>query len=145
MNWGYRIVVAYLVFVLILGVMAYKSFSTKVNLVAPDYYRQELAYQQQIDKIVNTAALEQPVTIELIAEDEMMEVTFPADLEGLTGTITLYRPSNAQMDRVWVLQTDEQNQQRIPVGELPRGLWKVKLEWQAQDKPYYQQKNIYLP
>ncbi len=145
MNWGYRIVVAYLLFMGILGVLAVKSFRSKVNLVAPDYYRQELAYQQQIDKIANAASLKQPVTIEVLDEIHTLTITFPASHLGLTGQVTLYRPSNAALDRIWKLAPNNENQQLIPLQELANGLWKVKVEWQVKDKSYYQQKNIYVP
>ena len=145
MNWGYRIVLAYLVFMVILGVMAYKSFNSKVNLVAQDYYRQELAYQEQIDKMANAANLKQPLTMELVSQNNYLEITFPPHQQDLKGTVTLYRPSNAQMDRVWKLKVNDQHQQSIPLNSLARGLWKVKIEWQAEGKSYYQQKNIYLP
>ena len=49
MNWGQKIILAYLTFIILLVVMAYQSFNTKVDLVAKDYYRQELAYQERIE------------------------------------------------------------------------------------------------
>lgn len=145
MNWGYRIVIAYLLFVGILGVLAFKSFRSKVNLVAPDYYKQELAYQQQIDKIKNAASLEHPLTIELLSEQRLLIVRFPSSQVGLRGKVTLYRPSNSDLDRTWKLQPDQENRQFISLKDMADGLWKVKVEWEANGKSFYQQKNIYVP
>ena len=145
MNWGYRIIIAYLLFVGILGVLAFKSFRSKVNLVAPDYYKQELAYQQQIDKIMNAAALEHPLIIELLAEHRSLIIRFPSSQVGLQGKVTLYRPSNSDLDRTWKLQPDHENRQFISLKDMAEGLWKVKVEWEANGTSFYQQKNIYVP
>lgn len=145
MNWGYRIVVAYLLFALILGVLAFKSFRSKVSLVAPDYYRQEIAYQEQIDKIENAANLEHPLTIELDNEKKVLVITFPPQQQQLSGEVTFYRPSNAQMDRFWKITPNHQNQQLIALQTVENGLWKVQVTWKADDKSYYQHKNVYIP
>jgi hypothetical protein len=57
MSWGTKIAFLYLSFATMIGVMVYKSVTQSVDLVAPNYYEQELKYQDKIDginKIRNT-------------------------------------------------------------------------------------------
>lgn len=144
MNWGYRIVLAYLAFVIILTVLAFKSFRSEVNLVAEDYYRQEIAYQEQIDKIENELALNESVAITWPGT-HIMEITFPDGFAEARGNVHLYRPSDAGMDRFWPIKLDAKNRQRIHVADLAPGRWILKLDWEVRDKGYYKQQRIFIP
>ena len=59
MNWGNKIILAFTLFVIFLGVLVYRSVNNNVQLVAPDYYEQELTYQHEIDKLKNEKELKQ--------------------------------------------------------------------------------------
>ena len=50
MNWGYKIMIVYLVFVAGIAVMVYNSAMQNIDLVTPDYYAKELKYQEKIDE-----------------------------------------------------------------------------------------------
>ena len=56
MSWGTKIAFLYLSFATMIGVMVYKSVTQSVDLVAPNYYEQELKYQDKIDGINNLSA-----------------------------------------------------------------------------------------
>ena len=49
MNWGYKILLVYVVFVAGIMFLVFKSSSQKMDLVTTDYYAKELKYQQKID------------------------------------------------------------------------------------------------
>jgi predicted dehydrogenase len=53
MNWGYKIMLVYLVFISGMLFMAFKSSEQDIELVTEDYYAKELVYQQKIDEIKN--------------------------------------------------------------------------------------------
>jgi len=62
MNIGKWIVVAFVLFAAFIGTLVVVCVRQDVSLVSRDYYRQELAYQNQIQRLNNTAALlEKPV------------------------------------------------------------------------------------
>ncbi len=58
MNWGYRILMVYLLFVCGILILAYKSSQQKFDLVQTDYYGAELKYQKVIDATQKANALE---------------------------------------------------------------------------------------
>mgnify|MGYP003351831803 CR=1 FL=1 len=49
-NWGWRIVMLYGGFVVLILFLVYKTTTVKDDLVTPDYYAKELKYQEQLDK-----------------------------------------------------------------------------------------------
>ena len=54
MNWGHKIVMTFIVFAAIIISMVVISMRQDVSLVAADYYKQELAYTEQMNKLENT-------------------------------------------------------------------------------------------
>ncbi|MFZ8343681.1 FixH family protein, partial [Staphylococcus aureus] len=55
MNWGYKLLLAFISFALIIGILVYKSINTKYDLVSTEYYKDELRYQDKIDGSGNAA------------------------------------------------------------------------------------------
>ena len=145
MNWGYKIFIAFLAFVLFMGVLIYRTFQAKVNLVAPDYYQQELVFQEQIEKIENERALEQSATISHDAVHQSLLVSFPQNLKVKVAQLSFYRPSDANLDLKVEMQLNSDNYQELSTSQLASGLWKVKLDWQDHDsKSYYKEQNVFL-
>jgi hypothetical protein len=62
LNYGAFIIVLYGGFVLLMGVLVYKCTNIKVDVINKDYYAEELAYQQQIEKQDRTHNLTQQPT-----------------------------------------------------------------------------------
>ncbi len=145
MNWGSKITIAFLAFAMFLGVLIYRVYQAKIHLVADDYYEQELAYQEQIDKLENEQALEKSVDIELKSELKILSIRFPKNLAIESGHLELYRPSDASLDRKWKLKLDQDNTQILSTKNLASGLWQVKIEWRDQSNAYLKQENLYLP
>lgn len=145
MHWGYKIIGAYIMFIMVLGIMAYKSFQTKVDLVADDYYQQELRYQQRIDMENNEKALAESVSVRLIPSQQQLVLRFPQNTGVIKGRVTLYRPSDADQDRSWELKTLDDNIQVLPMEDLAPGLWKLQIQWEANGLSYYKQENVFLP
>lgn len=145
MNWGHKIIFSFIAFTIFLGVLVYKSFQSKVNLVSQDYYKQEIVFQDQINKIENELALEKSVSIVHNSRLNELLIIFPRELEVKSASLTLYRPSDASMDRSWDLQLDQENADKISTESLSGGLWQVQVEWSDQSTSYYKEQNIFLP
>ncbi len=59
MSWGKGIILVFVIFILGIGIMVYKSMTKNIDLVTSNYYEKELKYQEQIDKINNSNRLEE--------------------------------------------------------------------------------------
>jgi hypothetical protein len=137
--WGWGIAAVYTTFALsTLGFVAF-TMTHRIELVAPDYYQQEIDYQQQIDRLKRSRNPQQQATCMLARDGKFIEVQFPAAIKGVQGRLHLYRPSDSRMDRSIDLAPDAENRQLIPAEKLTNGLWRIKLNWQTQGQSYFQE------
>ncbi len=120
------------------------SFSQDISLVDEDYYAKDLAYQQTIDELRRTGALEESPKIFL--HKDQIRIQFPVVwLPNLqSGNIQLYRPSDAGRDQLLLLSPDEEGLQIIPAENLIAGRWVVKIRWLMGDKWYQTEQPLSL-
>ena len=143
MNWGWNIVLAFTGFVVFIVYMVVRSFQTNVDLVTENYYQQELQYQEQIEKMSNANLLTENLVI--TQEDKQLIIQFPQGItEKISGTINLFRPSDARFDLTEEIAMSDTQQHQLSVAELPTGYYKVKIDWKAEGKAYYSEKSVYL-
>ncbi len=144
MNWGWKIVVLYSGFVLLTLAMVFFTMNQEVFLVADDYYKQEIEYQDQIDKINNARTLEQPLAMHYDSLGKALTITFPADQAtgGIAGKINFFRPSDARLDKLYVLKPNGNGSQKFLLQTFNRGRWRVKIEWRSRGVSYYEEKEI---
>jgi hypothetical protein len=144
--WPYAIIAYFVVF--ITGIVTWVSFAVRHDdqLVRPDYYEHEIKYQAQIDRLARTRALSSESVIAYNFAENNIRITLPDEMRGrnLEGTIHLYRPSDARLDKRISLVTSIDGAQLIDVAELQGGLWKVRLDWKAGDDEYYAEKSLVL-
>ncbi len=143
MNWGYKILVVYSVFILGIVFMVFTSATQKTDLVTTDYYAKELLYQQKIDEMKRVSALSAPV--EYTIKEQQLIIHFPKDFAGkkLTGELLLYCPSDQEKD----LKKDFSVLDGPVIVELPAsgsGLYQLQLSWQDAGVTYYFEKKIFL-
>jgi hypothetical protein len=137
--WPRNIVVGMVVFMIGIILIVSYTMTLDVNLVADDYYQQELAYEDQITRLKNTESLEVKPSFEKSADGKLIILSFPAVLKPETGEIVLYRPSDFTKDRRFPLKLDEARQQGFMAESLQAGLWRAKLSWEAEGMSYYQE------
>lgn len=145
-NWGKGIALAIAAFMgfILYFVIKVQSDSTYDNeLVADDYYKQEIQFQEEINKKENTANLKEKVRIE--TSKEGIQITFPQEFEPtqIKGKIFLYRPSNQKLDfeRPISLSTSHL---LIPKNDLVDGRWDISIDWSYQDQKYLDESTIYF-
>lgn len=122
------------------------SLGQRQDLVATDYYDQEVRYQDRIDAIarVEQEGLKPGVTYDAAAATLKVAFERPESLQSATGTVTLYRPSSAAMDRSVSLQPDASGIQLI-TGSLASGLWRVRTEWFKGGATYFAETAVVVP
>jgi hypothetical protein len=111
----------------------------KVELVAADYYDQEVRYQEQLDRIHRASSLQAPAKVEYNAVTQRILVSLPPDHlnPSLKGWIQLYRPAASKLDQKLPLQVDATGSQVIDAKSLNAGLWHVRLSWHLDGRDYY--------
>lgn len=140
-NWGYKIVTFYVVFVIGIMVLVFKSASQKVDLVATDYYEQELKYQQKINARTNSGALSSPLIIS--CNKENVQIILPAEMKGktVTANILMYCPSDNTNDHAVQLSTTDALF-NFNMKDGTKGLFVAKVNWSDEDKLFYGEQKI---
>ncbi|MEM8895772.1 MAG: FixH family protein [Bacteroidota bacterium] len=145
MNWGTKIFLTFVVFAIIIMSMVAISVSQDFHLVSEDYYKQEIEYQDQIDKIQNYKQLEQPLAIKYWSKGRKASIQFPTSRKAeLEGEIHFFRPSNGNLDFKVAINPDGGGSQIVDLSDAVPGLWKVKVSWSANGKGYYDEQTLVL-
>jgi hypothetical protein len=135
--WGYGIAAVYTLFALATLSFVAFTMTQKVELVTPDYYAQEVAYEQQINRLRQTQDLETQTTCELSPDGQFIRLQMPPKMVAVHGTILLYRPSESALDVQLALEPDEDGTQNIPTAKLPKGVWRIKVTWSFEGREFY--------
>ena len=139
MNWGWKIAIVLAIYMTGIISVVWYSMTLDVNLVAEDYYQQELVYEEQIDRMKNSETLENRPTVKFSSNRNYVVLTFPKELSPENGLITFFRPSDFTQDRKFKLELDVENQQGFVTASLKPGLWRAKLLWEKDGKSYYEE------
>jgi hypothetical protein len=144
MNWGTKIAILYLSFVTLIVVLVVRCFGHKSELEYKDYYAREIRFQQQLDASSNADKL--PVPIDISATERSVTLSLPVSLitQGIHGTITFSRPSDASLDREFVLHPGANGVQVLNTSELRHGIYKVMIAFNAGGTEYFKQEVVNL-
>ncbi|WP_299224594.1 FixH family protein [uncultured Psychroserpens sp.] len=143
-NWGTGIVLAFIGFIsFIMYFVINMTTNDKYDssLVTKEYYKEELKYQEDINKETNAKNLITNITWKRTSEG--LELLFPdnMDAKAITGKVFLYRPSNKQVDFETTISLSNHNL-LIPDKRLLDGRWNLKVDWQYNGKSYLYKKEI---
>jgi hypothetical protein len=143
-NWGTGIVLAFIGFI---SFILYFVISMTINkkyehdMVTENYYKQELQFDNELNKQKNAQALEENVT--WTRTDNGIIITFPENMNpsDITGKVFLYRPSSKQLDFESTISLSNHNL-LIPDKRLVGGRWNIKVDWQYKGDSYIFKENI---
>lgn len=139
LNWGTGIAVFYGIFALSLVAIVIKSTTIDHSLVSEQYYADDLNYQTQYNKLSNSLSLVQDLQVALNNAQGKVEFRFPEQVGKPAGEILFFCPSDSKSDFRVAIQPGEDNRQTVPVAGLKPGLWRVKVDWQADGKAFFKE------
>lgn len=145
LNWGYKILIVYLMFAAGMLTMVYLTTQENRDLVSENYYEEELAYQEIIDQSSRTAKLSTTVEIELDQINKKINISLPSEFTNtpVEGTWLLYYAADRNRDLQGIVKTNNGKQQI----ETPRnitGSYTLKLQWESVNQVYYFEKLIFF-
>ena len=141
LNWGHYIVITIALFLGLIGYMVVRSFSHNNDLVAEDYYAQEIEFQDVIDKKKNASELEQDITWK--SEEGGIAIYYPG-LDEIEGSISLMRPSNKIYDLELAVEPDTNGRQFIPGEDLIKGKYLVRIDWRSGSQKYFTEGSVFV-
>ena len=146
MNWGAKIIIAFVCFIGLIFGLVYTSMNQDVSLVADNYYEEELAYEEQIQRIKNSRDLGEKVDFEMNRKELTAHFNFPHSIRKIfkEGTIHFFRPSDASLDQEFPMLMGQEGKQKVNLSEFKKGFWKVKINWKSGDKEFYEELSLML-
>lgn len=145
MSWGYKIALMYggfVVFIISMVTLCIKQ--DDIHLVSKEYYKEEIAYQDQIDKLTNVQQLQSGVHFRYLHQTQEVLFSLPETMREATGEFLFFRPADARKDKRIALHLDEKGKQLVPVEGLDKGLWKVKVQWTFNNTPYFNEQILVI-
>ena len=145
-NWGTGIVIAFGLFMTFILFFVFKVQSDSKydnELVVEEYYKQELKFENQMEKEQNASNMTEKIIINTSIEG--INITFPTDLDLtlIKGKVSLYRPSNKKLDfEVPISLTG--SHLLIPKSTLVDGRWDISIDWTYDGKEFLNKQTIYF-
>ena len=137
-SWGTGLLITIITFVTLLVSFALFSLTQTVNLVSKDYFPKEIAYSSKLNKLRNTDALKEKITLE--QKENQITILFPEIFKdkSLKGEIKFYYITNFKFDIDINVNTND-NKQIVNITNFKKGRYFIKIDWEANGKKYFQE------
>jgi hypothetical protein len=142
-NWGYKILIVYVAFVIGIMFLVFKANQQKFDLVTPNYYEAELKFQNVIDQKQRVAELSSQPKISHSVNSVTIQLPEEFFNKEVKGEVYLYRPSDASKDIKTSFSTKKSFVEMFLHEDLS-GAYDLKLSWQADGKSYYNEQRIFF-
>lgn len=130
--WPIAITAYFIVFAAFIAGFTGWAVRQRQDLVAENYYENEIRFQRQFDSANRTQFLAVQTVVTFDPAQKSIVITLPAaQMHGATGSVQLYRPSDARLDREVALALNADGVQLLDGKELRDGLWKVRVKWRV--------------
>jgi hypothetical protein len=142
MNWGTKIVLGMIAFMLFIVAMVVYMFSVHGNdaLVDKDYYEKGINYNQEYNAKQNVVEEDAQPIISISKSQVSIQLKDSAAFE-----LKLQRPSTVKDDILIKGNTSGSlNLIQLNSTTMPKGLWFLELKWKSNNKEYLFKKDITL-
>jgi len=141
MNWGVKIFLTLLVFIIVaVSTGVYMVSQDHDSLVEDDYYEKGLTYDSEYDHKTNVEVYQAEPSIEV--EGDKLVVSFQQ--AGNAGTIHLQRASDSSLDEEYQFSTQSKIY-ALPISDLSGGKWKVLINWEHNKTPFMHEEIFNIP
>ena len=139
--WPYGITLVYVLFAA--GMIGAVIFAVRnpTDLVSKDYYQQEIRHQERIDS--EQRGQKDPEAPTMTIKGRACVIHFPGNPPG-SGTLTLYRPTDANLDRTVPIALHGQQNQTLDLSDAVPGLWRLRIEWTRSIETYFSEEVLIL-
>jgi len=143
MNWGKKILIVYLVFVVGIIFLVYLSSIQKTDLVTPDYYKKELVFQNTIDERKRVNELSGKISYSQV--DTLLIIILPNEMINtfVQADIRLYCPSDKEKDIHFVTSASN-GKLTIPITKKTKGYFEIHVHWTANNLAYYDEGKLFF-
>jgi hypothetical protein len=132
LNWGHGIFITLTLFVGMMAWFMVRAIGNPEELVAEDYYQQELKYQERIERMDHATAAGEAVITEV--SPGSLALQFPASVKGkvITGSVNVLKPNDSRADRTVPLVVDTAGRCVLDTREWMKGRYQIDVEWSVE-------------
>ena len=142
MNFGKWIIVSFVLFASFIATLVVICVRQDINLVSSDYYREELVHGRKMECIQNAMTLDS--LPDFIINENVLTVSFSDFNKVEKGEVRLLRPSNAKLDRKFLITPKGEVNQTYALEVWHEGLYRASMQRQMNGKEHYLEKLIVL-
>jgi nitrogen fixation protein FixH len=144
MNWGHKITIVIISFIVIMLSMVFVAFKQTNEMIENNYYDREIKYQSMIDAAANLNSLSSDSVI--IQNTNNLEVQIPKNLvkEFTKGKIEFVKNDDEKKDQLITFAPDVNGSFSINKAKFSSGAYTAKIEWTSGSKLYYREQKIII-
>jgi hypothetical protein len=144
-NWGTKIAILYISFVVLIVALVFLSMHQKIELESKDYYAKELAFQSRIDATNKANIYAETIQYEFKQNAIILRINHVFLNSDFKGEVFFYRASNSDFDKKMPLLFNEDGQQSIPMATFQKGVYDMELTWSSRSENYFKKIKIHVP
>jgi hypothetical protein len=144
MNWGYRILTAFLLGVAFIMFFVISSMRMNTDMVEADYYSKELKHEGHMRATANMAEYSVAMKLQTAAGRVILalDTTLARSMEN--GEVHFYCAADARADRKYALKPSETGMYSFERSALIGGKYTVKISFESKGIPFYKEEVLYL-
>ena len=125
-----------------IGTLVYLMTRERIDLVRDDYYQDEIAYQQHIDRLNRTSTNNALFAMTYQSDQQQVSFVLPDSLQ--KAVITFYRPADRLADFAVVVTSPHPTRKTVSTVKMVKGYWRVQLAWSDARRDYYKENELFI-
>jgi hypothetical protein len=140
MNWGKGIIIFMASFMAFILWMVFTLMSKNTDLESEDYYKKEIAYEQEIQAQRN--ANDAKVKVKMTENKDFVILQFPAEEKIDTVSVEFFKPNDQKGDKIFAEVGTKT--MMVDKKKLQKGLYQINIHYQIASKKFLQKEEIML-
>jgi len=140
MNWGKGIIIFMASFMAFILWMVFTLMSKNTDLESEDYYKKEIAYEQEIQAQRNANDAKEKVKIS--ENKEFIILQFPSKEKIDTVSVEFFKPNDKKGDQLFAEVGTKT--MMVEKKKLQKGVYLINIHYQIENKKFLQKEEIML-
>lgn len=145
MNWGARIAILIVTFVVSMIGMVVVAFQQTNEMTDANYYQKELEYQQLIDAAHRLEGIEKGDILRIQKDQLVLSIPLSLISEFRDGKCQLLRWSDERMDKILDFTPSATGTFSMPIAQLSAGRYTSRISWFSNGQRYYKEQELIIP
>ena len=141
MNWGMKIVLVLAIFIIgIVSAGIYMVTQNQDTLEEGDYYEKGIEYDVLYEQKQNLIFHQATPLLTFTTDSLLIRFHKPVN----QGVLYFHRPADDGLDAEIAFKTNE-NHYWVPLKGRAKGAWKVQIQWENEETPFWYEQTVFLP